>query len=490
MLPPLIRRTRSRADFRSRQHGFTMALVTVALVAIIGMAALSIDIGTLYQAKAEAQRAADAGALAAARVISISGITGDPKNANGSWASICDGATSPASLTATTVAQQNLIAGVAVPSGSVKVMYGVGGTVPATTDCSTLAPAFAVNPVVSVNVQRPSLPIFFARVFSLIPGSNYNGASVSATATAEVFNPSDSGKGAAVAVPVQPRCVKPWIVANQDPGNSLPAAKRFIARNSGKIVNEGISPLGGGVIGEPFFINADCVPGATDCEPANSNLQSNPPIWNSAATPRPFLEYIPALVLGTPSAVPKTSACSVTGYTATGYQAAIAGCDQTTVYTCGTPSSSGSATLSDLTLNPGGVTGDSSIATQCLINYPNQDSLAGGTPPTFPFQILAGPGSPLLQATPPVSAGDIVTTSNSIVTIPVADFTGVTLSGTQPAVSIVGFLQVFINSVDTTTTGNISVTVLNVSGCGEAATGPPVYGTSPVPVRLITPPSS
>ena len=55
-----------------------MALVTVALVTIIALAALSIDIGTLYQAKAEAQRAADAAALTAARMISISGITGDP----------------------------------------------------------------------------------------------------------------------------------------------------------------------------------------------------------------------------------------------------------------------------------------------------------------------------------------------------------------------------------------------------------------------------
>lgn len=78
MLPPLINRQRTHAKSRSRERGFTMALVTVALVTIIALAALSIDIGTLYQAKAEAQRAADAAALTAARMISISGITGDP----------------------------------------------------------------------------------------------------------------------------------------------------------------------------------------------------------------------------------------------------------------------------------------------------------------------------------------------------------------------------------------------------------------------------
>jgi len=53
----------------------------------------------------------------------------------------------------------------------------------------------------------------------------------------------------------------------------------------------------------------------------------------------------------------------------------------------------------------------------------------------------------------------------------------------------VGFLQVFINGVDQY--GNVDVTVLNVSGCsngGSQPVGSAVAGTSPVPVRLITPP--
>jgi hypothetical protein len=38
--------------------------------------------------------------------------------------------------------------------------------------------------------------------------------------------------------------------------------------------------------------------------------------------------------------------------------------------------------------------------------------------------------------------------------------------------------------------GNRLVTVLNVSGCGNGtnATGRPIHGSSPVPIRLITPP--
>src|ERR1700692_1553870 len=111
MLPPLIHRHRSGTERSSNERGFTMALVAVALVSLIAMAALSLDIGTLYQAKAEAQRAADAAALAAARVISISGITGDPTNQSFSWQTICAGESSPASLAAFTIAEQNLIGG-------------------------------------------------------------------------------------------------------------------------------------------------------------------------------------------------------------------------------------------------------------------------------------------------------------------------------------------------------------------------------------------
>jgi hypothetical protein len=55
-------------------------------------------------------------------------------------------------------------------------------------------------------------------------------------------------------------------------------------------------------------------------------------------------------------------------------------------------------------------------------------------------------------------------------------------------VTIVGFLQVFINDVDQY--GNLNVVVLNVAGCGNGASAPAnaVTGSSPVPVRLITPP--
>jgi Flp pilus assembly protein TadG len=459
----------------STERGFTMALVAVALLSIVAMAALSIDIGTLYQAKAEAQRAADAAALTAARVISISGITGDPTNGSSSWGPICGGLSSAATVAANSVASQNLIGGSA-PS-TVNVYYGTSSGAGTNTDCTGAKSGFGVNPVVTVYVQQAKLPTFFARVFSLIPSGTSSNSGVSATASAEAFNPSGSGGATASnIIPVQPRCVKPWIIPNIDPKNPN-SPPQFVSPIDGSIGNPGISTAG--VIGESFDLNADCKPGASNCH-GKTNLLDNPPTWNTVNPSGKFLEYVPGLISGNPGAVPSCSP-------ATGYQAAIAGCDQTSVYACGTPGGT-QVDLSENPVNPGGPTGDTSTAVACLTQssptYSGADTLATTT---FPFQIKAGLGNPLLQAG--ISSGDVITTSNSIVTIPVYDGTQlVRLKGqAHPYVTIVGFLQVFINGVDATT-GNMNVTVLNVAGCSSSATNAPVTGTSPVPVRLITSP--
>src|SRR5271155_433736 len=98
MMAPAIsrfeRRPAAGSRERSGERGVTIALVALAIVAIMAMAALSIDVVTLYLANAEAQRSADAAALSAARILSISGMTGDPTNSatgNGgnAWQSAC-----------------------------------------------------------------------------------------------------------------------------------------------------------------------------------------------------------------------------------------------------------------------------------------------------------------------------------------------------------------------------------------------------------------
>jgi Flp pilus assembly protein TadG len=448
-----------------------MALVTVALVTIIAMAALSIDIGTLYQAKAEAQRAADTAALTAARMISISGITGDPGNVSNSWLPICGGASSAATLAAINVAQQNLISGVAATSADVSVKYGGGSAGATSTSCTGAGAAFGVNPVVTVTVTSGKLPIFFARVFTLFPHGNFSNTTTIATATAEVFNSSNSASVASSMIPVQPRCVKPLIIPNMDPGNGGTA---FVSTVDGSIQNPGV--LGGKVIGETFNLAADCTPGGFNCH--GGNLTDNPPRLNGTN-----LDYVPALVSGNPSAAPSCA-------TSNTFQEAIGGCDESTAYTCGTPSGTAGATQADLNenpVNPSGDGGDGPTAAECLINQSSGNDSLDTT--TFPFQIKAGSGSPLVQSGA-VNSGNVITTSNSIVTLPILDSAGARFprGNHEPPVTIVGFLQVFINNVNTAN-GNMNVTVMNISGCSDNAAGnPTVTGTSPVPIRLITPP--
>jgi Flp pilus assembly protein TadG len=479
MLSPLIRRARKNgeSDAHSNQRGVTIALVAISMVVIIGMAALSIDVGTLYQAKAEAQRAADAAALAAARVISTSGITGDPNNSSGQWQAIC-GAAGTATLAATSVAQTpgNLIG--RVPASTVQVRYGTGGTAP---DCSTLAGpglAFSVNPTVTVKVQQANLPTFFARVFSLLAGGTSSNSGVSATATAEVYNPSGSGAlGSGIVVPVQPRCVKPWIIPNVDPQHG---GATFVS-TAGAITNPGVFGSNNGVIDETFSIIADCVPGAPNCQ--GGNMLNNPPIINSGpVADRPDVEYLPALVQNPSSAVP-------VGATTNNYQEAIAGCDQTTVYACGTPIA-GQMDLTENPVNPAGAGGDTPTGVAYLTNL----TLGGGAggladtlvAATYPFQIQAGSSNPLV-AQGIIASNSLITTSNAIVTVPIYDNAAATpLAPPYPQVTILGFLQVFINQVNAD--GSLNVTVMNVSGCSNTAAAAAVAGTSPVPVRLITPP--
>ena len=167
------------------------------------------------------------------------------------------------------------------------------------------------------------------------------------------------------------------------------------------------------------------------------------------------------------------------------FQEAIAGCDQSTVYACGIV---GGGAQADLSFNPGQPNGDTSAATQCLINQQvGQDVL---DPSVFPFQIKAGAGNPIVTSGG-LTSGSSLTSSSSIVTVPIYDDTQAPVqfpaNVNQTPVTIVGFLQVFINGIDAR--GNVNVTVLNVVGCSNTATDstPTVYGSSPVPVRLITP---
>lgn len=476
-----------------------MLIVAIAMVAIMAMAAMSIDVVTLYLAREEAQRSADSAALAAAKIIADSGLTGDPSNATSNWQAICgpdNGTNGLATRIAKAVAGQDTVSG--QPATTVTVTYsaGSGGSIGAgSTDCSTLsATAFGVNPLVTVQLTRASLPSFFSRIWGRTSGQ------VSATATAEAFNPSNSGavgnQTTGTIMPVQPRCVKPWVVPNQDPLNPASCTgvgcTPFVDLATGQIKHTGISLNGTGatgVIGENFWLTPGCrrlFPGS--CVPRNNPPQAN---WSGSGLPfrqgPPNLLYVPGQV-GTP-VIALPASCG-----GDAYQDAIAGCDQPQNYVCGQPPAS-SGNVIDLANNPVAPT---VAAVQCITHQTNttdltsssgQDYLSAttfGKPSAYPFQPLAGSGN--AQG---ITAGTAVSTSPSIVSLPIYDEKNPgTLNAGTTNVSFVGFLQVFINAVDQY--GNMNVTVLNVAGCSNGG-GTPVsstsqIGNSPVPVRLITPP--
>jgi len=497
MQRPLIRRSGTPSH---GERGVTMILVALAMIAIIAMAALSIDVITLYLAREEAQRSADQAALAAARVISLSGMTGDPGNVFSSWQAICGGSTSPASQVAIAVAQQSAVAGSAVPTPTVTYSAGSGVSAMSSTDCSGLPAAFAVNPMVTVQFTRPGLPTFFSRIW----GSG--GSTVSATATAEAFNPSNWGSViGGVITPVQPRCVKPWLVPNQDPLNpqpipQLPSGNLYcnqaggpggctslVSPNDGSITHQGISPSGSGangVIGETFWLSPDCVHTGSAC-----GLRSAPaaPAANYVRAGYvqgpPNLQFVPA---ADPPAIPVAVPSWATGMDL--YEQSIAGCDQSTVYQCGVQSTV------ELGGGRGNIDFETADAVLPLIREADLNMLNDGQDSinntTYPFRILAGTASPLsgLAGNP----GSAITSSTSVVAVPIYDtaLPLVTAAPTTQQVTIVGFLQVFMNQVDQY--GNVSVTILNVAGCGNGKRMPvspnPITGSSPVPVRLITPP--
>lgn len=463
----------------------TMALVGVAMVAMIAMAGLSIDVGTLYEASAEAQRAADAGALAAARTISMQGLTGDPQETQpATWSEVCGGDASLASLAAKTVIGQNAISGAStLPTVTVNYSFYNG---PLSTDCSTLGGGQAgVNMFVSVQVQQPNLPTYFSRIWGR------TGNTVSATAIAEVFNSSNSNTyaGGGDVIPVQPRCVKPWIVPNIDPYlGCTTGCNPFVYQTTGAIYSPGVFQNGAGVIGERFWLAADCGSGGATCV-----LLGQPQANVSTVYPLPkiSLQYVPGQVPSFSSAFTAIPSCASGSDT---YAQAIAGCDQSTKYQCGVQLGN----VVDLSENP--VPNDTTSGLECLTHQTvsttgsptptGQDyllptgTLTGGLPLNYPFQIQAGTSNPLTAV-----QDNIITSSNSIVSLPIYDSSPPnTINPGTTQVTIVGFLQVFVDVVDPF--GNMHVTVLNVSGCGNGTTPvtTPVYGTSPVPVRLITSP--
>ncbi len=419
------------------------------MLGVVGaMAALSIDVVTLYTARSEAQLAADGAALAAARVIANSGATSDSTGALLMTVTAIPG---PASVVATQVAVQNQVGGVNLTSANVNVTFG--GSSP-------------FNPTVTVRVQVTNLPAFFARIW----GGGL--LSVAATATAEAYNPSGGiiAGAASSGPPVAPICVKPWLIPNMDP--SAGGAAIFNAATgavSTATLLGWVSPAGAG----NTKLRDNCMGGGGTCTAANA-----PTTWRYYPGTTDAAGDFPA---------PATSSCvGCAGYN--NFQLSIAGCvqppiacnqkvnvDTTTADT--TRDIEAAAAVDNLT-HATGVGGDSVDTSAALP--------PGGT---APFQFLAGNKNMAVLAGA-LSDGTDIMVSDSLVTVPVIDTT-TWPPPAFPQVQIIGFVQLFLNptGAPVPATNHIHTQVINIVGCGLGAAPPqPILGNgaSPVAVRLIS----
>ena len=435
---------------RKNERGVTIVLVAFSLLALLGMAALAIDIATLYVAHGEAQRAADAAALAGAKMFGASGYTSASTTLPA--ADICQsggpGLPAAANRQAEAVAAQNLIA-----SQPAAVQTITCDTTPA-------------NPQISVTVRRTALPSFFGRIW----GGAAN--SVTATAAAEAYNPSGS------TAPIQVQGVKPWLVPNCDPTNGAPgdcaAGGFFVDNTTGAIQNNG------SFVGKTITLTH--LTGA------------GPP--NVGTTVPQTLDYYRANVPMNPPApvCPSTSAVSCGQVGSVDYHDNIA-CASTFQFSCGQTIGAGQT----VTVQTGGGLGPrTNEGTQCLIHANNQGLTQGQdvltpTGGNAPVTIAGGDNNP----NPALQGVTSISRSDSIVTLPIYHGAGgpnLCPGGCTQTGTIVGFLQLGItqnvpngNPPAPGNNGKIEAVIMNVAGCNSGAGGTPVSGggVSAIPVRLI-----
>ena len=162
------------------ERGATLVFVAISLAALLGVMALAIDLSMLYVGRSEAQRAADAAALAGATAFSQATCVKP-----GGDCSSDTNAQSAARKQAQAIGATNFVLQQQVSIADTDVVFTF--------------PSAALNePQTTVTVRRTGIPLIFAKVL----GEKYG--NVSATATAEATQASTVG------------CTVPFLLANCD----------------------------------------------------------------------------------------------------------------------------------------------------------------------------------------------------------------------------------------------------------------------------------
>jgi Flp pilus assembly protein TadG len=429
-------RESASSESENGERGVSLVLVAVALIALLAAASLAVDLGLLYVARSQAQQAADAAALAGATAL-----------ANSSCITAQDGCTAggsqetQATEQAESAGAQNYVMGQAADIHDSDVTFNYPNS---------------EEPEITVAVQRTvargnAIPLVFARVLGDTFGS------VSASATAEAFNPSGGS------VPVGYGCVAPFLVPNCDPdhdntpnGNVNSSCNDgtggdgyFINQTTGQLENPG-PYSSGGVVGEPWQLHSNAAPSQWYLVAYNTNLASQISSGNGNGQSSSLLrQYIS-------ECVPQLLSCGSTVSTFNGNS--VGPTDQGT----------------DARIN----------ASADGLNH-GQDSISTSTGPPFP--ITGGSNNPNSSLVGQIYYGP----SPSEVLVPVYD--GHELNSGGDTATVVGFIQLFIqDAVHSGASDLIDTIVLKVIGCssgGGAGSGSTPEISSPgglaVPVRLI-----
>jgi hypothetical protein len=439
---------------RKGERGVTILLVAAALVALLAMAALAIDIVTLYVARGEVQRAADAAALAGAKMFVSSGFTsgllGSPSS-SGVQDTVCltsgPGAAAAANRQAEAVAGLNQVAGQPATVQSITCDYSL-----------TLNPP--LNPRITVTVQRTGLPTFFARIW----GGAAN--TVTATASAEAYNPSGSS------APIKVTGVKPWLIPNCDPGTSTPGGNpNCVVGATTNHYDYFVNPADGSIANGGSFIG-------------QTTLFTLTQFTGAVGSPGPSKYYRLVVPINPPTAVcPSTGAVSCGSVGTDDYLDNIA-CSSQFQFSCGQAVGVGQQVTVD---NTGSLLTEQGV--RCLIhasnNGPGQDQdifTPNGSGAPVPVEGEDNNPNPALRDVMNISRSD------SIVTVPLYDGQNLCPGGdctVGPVVTVVGFLQLGITQ--RTMSDEIEAVILNAAGCNPGASGNAVSGggVSPIPVRLV-----
>jgi hypothetical protein len=448
---------RARECLREERHnerGVSILLVAVGMVFVLGMAGLGVDLASLYVGRSQAQRAADAGALAGAQALVSSGCT------TSLGPDISPGCQAIARQRAVTVGNANFVAGVS----------------PGITNADVTFPSTNTSdPQVKVVASRDAthgnpMPTFFIKIFGI------NSANVSASAKAEAFNPTGSNTGIALS------CVKPWLLPNCDPTRPLLPGQGgnpncpvsgggnydyFVLPDGSAVAHPGPASSGG-VQGEQMTIK----PG----DPTSSATASPGKFWPVFLPAGSVATVCPSCANGSSTGGPSSASL---------YKQNVECCNNS-LLSC-------SVTIQPIT---GNMVGPTEQGVDCLIHQ-------GGTksnPIGMDIMTLNTSGDPLWTITGgslnpyPGQAGATIATSDSIVTIPIYDGSELCPGNSCPStttVNLMGYLQVFIRYEMGNNQGDVLSYIMNVTavtcsgggggGSSEVAAG----GSSPIPVRLI-----